>query len=184
LWHSWVQVRPNDRLAHGTKSFVSSSSKPIVILNHRNQKLKSSTTIQYHEKQKTLVPYTRSESDSARHLWSDFERDACLCHPYQRTEMLHSLKNLDMENIRSHLDGEPDKLLAFKRQWLRLHPNAYKGPLVSSTSNRRHWSSKPNKSNKKRRFADDRPSANPENDIEGPTSIVNTFTIATQFTNC
>jgi hypothetical protein len=48
------------------------------------QKLKSSTTknqfqykpsIQYREKQETQVPYTRSESDSARHMWSDFERD-------------------------------------------------------------------------------------------------------------
>jgi hypothetical protein len=50
----------------------------------RNQKLKSSTTknqcqykpsIQYREKQETVVPYTRSESDSARHLWSNFEKD-------------------------------------------------------------------------------------------------------------
>jgi hypothetical protein len=53
----------------------------------RNQKLKASTpkhqsqskpSIQYREKQETLVPYTRSESDSARPLWSDFERDTCL----------------------------------------------------------------------------------------------------------
>jgi hypothetical protein len=28
-----------------------------------------------------------------------------------------------MDKIRSHLDGELDKLLAFKRQWLRMHPN-------------------------------------------------------------
>jgi hypothetical protein len=61
-----------------------------------------------------------------------------------------------MDKICFHLDGEPDKLLAFKRQWLRLHPNVYKGPLVS---NRRQGSSKPNKSNKKRLFSDDRPSA-------------------------
>jgi hypothetical protein len=40
-----------------------------------------------------------------------------------------------MDKIRSYLDGEPDKRLAFKRQWLRMHPNAYKGLLVSSTSN-------------------------------------------------
>jgi hypothetical protein len=50
----------------------------------RNQKLKSSVasyqsqpkpSIQYREKQETLVPYATSESDSARPLWSDFERD-------------------------------------------------------------------------------------------------------------
>jgi hypothetical protein len=54
-----------------------------------NHKLKASTpkyrpqskpSIQYRENQETLVPYTRSESDSARPLWSDFERDTCLCH--------------------------------------------------------------------------------------------------------
>jgi hypothetical protein len=31
-----------------------------------------------------------------------------------------------MEKILSHLDGEPEKLPAFKRQWFRLHLNAYK----------------------------------------------------------
>jgi hypothetical protein len=44
--------------------------------------------------------------------------------------------NLDMDKIRSQLDSEPDKLLVFKRQWLRMHPNARRSPLVSSTSNR------------------------------------------------
>jgi hypothetical protein len=65
----------------------------------RNQKLKASTSkyqsqskpsIQYREKQETLVPYTRSESDFARPLWSDFERDTCLCHPHQTTDRPHS----------------------------------------------------------------------------------------------
>jgi hypothetical protein len=64
-----------------------------------------------------------------------------------------------MDKICSHIDGATDKLLPFKRLWLRLHPNTYKGPFVSSTSNRRQGSSKPNKSNKKRQFSDDRPSA-------------------------
>jgi hypothetical protein len=41
-----------------------------------------------------------------------------------------------------------------------MHPNVYKGPLVSSTSSRRSGSSKPNKPNKKRQFSDDRRSAN------------------------
>jgi hypothetical protein len=62
-----------------------------------------------------------------------------------------------MDKIRSHLDGEPDKLLAFKM--LRMHPYAYKGTLVS-TKSRRSGSSKPNKPNKKRQFSDDRPSVN------------------------
>jgi hypothetical protein len=42
---------------------------------------------------------------------------------------------------------------------LRMHPNAYKCLLLSSTSSRRLGSSKPNKPNKKRQFSDDRPSA-------------------------
>jgi hypothetical protein len=154
----------------------------------RNQNLKSSTTknqsqyklsIQYRENQETLVLYTSSESDYARHLWSDFESDTCLCHPNQTIERPHSTlecgfhldnepdklqpsrgSDLDMDKIRSHLDNEPDKLLAFKRQWLRLHPNAYKSSLVSSTSNRREGSSKPNKFNKKLQFWDDKPSTN------------------------
>jgi hypothetical protein len=137
----------------------------------RNQKLKSSTSkyqsqskpsIQYRKKQETLVPYTRSESDSARPLWSDFEKDTCLCHPHQTTDRPHSTlecNNLDMDKIRSHLEGDSERLLPFKRQWLRMHPNAYKGLLVSSSS-RRSGSSKPNKLNKKRHFSDDRPSAN------------------------
>jgi hypothetical protein len=121
----------------------------------------SKPSIQYRENQETLVPYSRSESDSARLLWSDFERDTCLCHPNQTTDRPHltiECKNLDMNKIHSHLDGEPDRLLAFKRQWLRMHPNAYKSPLVSSISNRRQRSSRPNKPNKKRLFSDDRPS--------------------------
>jgi hypothetical protein len=32
-----------------------------------------------------------------------------------------------MDKIHSHLDGDLDRLLVFKRQWLRMHPNAYKG---------------------------------------------------------
>jgi hypothetical protein len=126
----------------------------------RNQKLKASTpkyrpqskpSIQYREKQETLVPYTRSESDSARPLWSDFERDTCICHPHQTSERPHSTlecNNLDMDKIHSHLEGDSERLLAFKRQWLRMHPNAYKGPLVSASS-RKSGSSKPNKPNKK-----------------------------------
>jgi hypothetical protein len=137
-----------------------------------NQKLKSFTSryqsqskpsIQYREKQETLVPYTRSESDSAHPVWSDFERDTCLCHPNQTTNRPNStlkFNNLDMDKIRSHLDCDFDRLLAFKRQWLRMHQNAYKGPLVRSTTSRRQGSSKPNKPNKKRQFWDDRPSAN------------------------
>jgi hypothetical protein len=70
-------------------------------------------SIQYREKQEILVLYTRSESDSARHLWSDFERDTCLFHPNQTTL---EFNNLDMDKIRSHLDVEPNKLLAFNRQ--------------------------------------------------------------------
>jgi hypothetical protein len=124
----------------------------------RNQKLKASTSkyqsqskpsIQYREKQETLVPYTRSESHSARPLWSDFERDTCLCHPHQITDRPHSTlecNNLDMDKFRSHLDGDSERLLAFKR--LRMHRNAFKGPLVSSTSNRRSGSSNPNKPSK------------------------------------
>jgi hypothetical protein len=77
----------------------------------RNQKLKAFTpkyqsqskpSIQYREKQETLVPYTRSESDSARPLWCDFERDTCLCHPHQTTDRPHSTlenNNLDMDKI-------------------------------------------------------------------------------------
>jgi hypothetical protein len=65
-----------------------------------------------------------------------------------------------MVKIRCHLDGEFDRLLAFKMQWLRMHPNAYKGSLVSSTSSRTQGSLKPNKPNKKRQSSDDRPSAN------------------------
>jgi hypothetical protein len=40
-----------------------------------------------------------------------------------------------------------------------MHPNAYKGPLVSASS-RKSGFSKPNKPNKKRQYSDDRPSAN------------------------
>jgi hypothetical protein len=40
-----------------------------------------------------------------------------------------------------------------------MHPNAYKGPLVSASS-RKSGFSKPNKPNKKRHYSDDRPSAN------------------------
>jgi hypothetical protein len=64
-----------------------------------------------------------------------------------------------MDKIRSHLEGDSERLLAFKRQWLRMHRNAYKGPLISASS-RRLGSSKPNKPNKKHHFSDDRPSAN------------------------
>jgi hypothetical protein len=94
-----------------------------------NQKLKSSLpryqsqskpSIQYREKQETLVPYTWSESnyesDSARQLWNDFEKDRCLRHPIQTTERPHltlECNNFDTDRIRSYLDGEPDKLLAF-----------------------------------------------------------------------
>jgi hypothetical protein len=87
-------------------------------------------SIQYREKQETLVPYTRSESDSTHSLWSDFERDTCLCHPNQTTDRPHSTlecNSIDMDKIHSHLDGDSDRLLAFKRQWLRMHPNAHKG---------------------------------------------------------
>jgi hypothetical protein len=98
----------------------------------RNQKLKASTSkyqsqskplIQYREKQETLIPYTRSESDSARPLWSDFERDTCLCHPHQTTDRPHATlecNNLDMDKIRSYLESDSERLLAFKRQWLRM----------------------------------------------------------------
>jgi hypothetical protein len=81
----------------------------------------------------------------------------------QTTDRPHSTlecNNLDMDKIRSHLDGDFDRLLAFKTQWLRMHLNAYKGPLVSSTSSRRQGSSKPNKTNKKRQLSDDRHSSN------------------------
>jgi hypothetical protein len=84
----------------------------------RNQKYQpqSKLSIQYREKQETLVPYARSESDSARPLWSDFERDTCLCHPHQTTDRPHSTlecNNLDMDKIRSHLVGDSERLLAF-----------------------------------------------------------------------
>jgi hypothetical protein len=82
---------------------------------------------------------------------------------FEMTDRPHSTlecNNLDMDKIRSHLDGDSDRLLAFKRQWLRMHQNAYKGPLVSSTNSRRSGSSKLNKPKKKRQFSDDRPSAN------------------------
>jgi hypothetical protein len=65
----------------------------------------------------------------------------------------------DMDKIHSHLEGDSERLLAFKRHWLRMHANAYKGPLVSASS-RKSGSSKPNKPNKKRHYSDDRPSAN------------------------
>jgi hypothetical protein len=65
-----------------------------------------------------------------------------------------------MDKIRSHVDGDSDRLLVFKRQWLSMHQNAYKGPLVSSTNSRRSGSLKLNKPKKKRRFSDDRPIAN------------------------
>jgi hypothetical protein len=52
-----------------------------------------------------------------------------------------------MDKIRSHLDGEPNKLLAFKRQWIR----------PACQFNKQSKTSKPNK---KRQFSYDRPSAN------------------------
>jgi hypothetical protein len=78
-----------------------------------------------------------------------------------------------MDKIRSHLDGDSERLLAFKRQWLRMHPNEYKGPLVSSTSSRRLGSLKPNKPNKKRQFSDDRRCANLSNYGPAPDSKKN-----------
>jgi hypothetical protein len=87
----------------------------------RNRKLKSSASkyqsqskpsIQYREKQETLVPYTRF----SRALWSDFERDTCLCHPKQTLTLTLmepivriltlECNNLDMDKIRFHLDGD------------------------------------------------------------------------------
>jgi hypothetical protein len=97
--------------------------------------------------------------------------DTCLCHPNQTTDRQHSTfecNNLDMDKIRSHLDGNSDRILAFKRQWLRMHPNTYKGPLVSSTSSRRLGSSKPNRPNKKRQFSNDRLSANLSKYVPAP----------------
>jgi hypothetical protein len=54
-----------------------------------------------------------------------------------------------------------------------MHPNAYKGPLVSSTSSRSSGSSKPSKPNKKRQFSDDKPSANLSNYRPAPDSKKN-----------
>jgi hypothetical protein len=137
----------------------------------RNQKLKSSTTknqsqykpsIQYREKQEILVPYTRSESGSARHLWSNFERIPAFAIRIRRLKghIRHSNVIISIWTG-SHLDltSTVNSRQWLQRQWLQLHPNAYKDPLVSSASNRRQRSSKPNKSNKKRQFLDDRPSA-------------------------
>jgi hypothetical protein len=72
-------------------------------------------------------------------------REGYMPMPSESDDQRAACNNLDMDKIGYHLDGEPVKILAFKRQRPRLYPNAYKGPLVSSTSNRRQGSSRPNK---------------------------------------
>jgi hypothetical protein len=78
-----------------------------------------------------------------------------------------------MDKNRSHLDGEPDKLLAFK-----------KGPLVSSTSNEDNDLQSQFLENKKRQFLDNRPSANLSKYGPAPDPKKSQYSIEDQYSSC